>query len=163
MEVLELISALEGNLNRYETILNKIDLKSLSNNNADLYWKIQERLVMLSSVQDEVVDFRLKKILSEEHPYLPQIEVSRLQHDNHRHNGSLAALADDFLKRRRELMTVLSSLPGEKWTRTGVHEVEGHITFGELVRRMTEKDLTIISQLDKLVASAKPFNRIDAS
>lgn len=143
----ELIQGLESNFRQYYAILNRIVQAEQGENPP----AIKELLYSLSSIQDEVVDYRLKKILKEEHPYIPQIRVDKFSGKSYQQPCSLDQLAQNFLTQRRELLKILYTLPRESWNRTGVHEKEGHVSFKELIRRMIEKDQEILSKLNQVV------------
>lgn len=143
----ELIQDLESNFRQYDAILNQIVQTEQEKNPP----AIKELLYSLTSIQDEVVDYRLKKILKEEHPYIPQIRVDKFSGKSYQQSGSLDQLAQNFLTQRRELLKMLYNLPRESWNRTGVHEKEGHVSFKELIRRMVEKDQEILSKLNRVV------------
>lgn len=143
----ELIQDLESNFRQYDAVLNQI-VQAIPGENPPA---IKELLYSLSSIQDEVVDYRLKKILKEEHPYIPQIQVEKFNEGSYQQPRSLDQLAQNFLSQRRELLKMLYTLPRESWNRTGVHEKEGHISFKELIRRMVEKDREILSKLNQVV------------
>lgn len=143
----ELIELFEGNFKQYNQLLNKLEgnpylLQSLGSNA-----ELQEKLSLLTDIQDEIVDFRLKKIISEEHPYLPRINPEHLKQYGIHRQQPLQKIILDFLQQRRALIKLLHALPLENWERTGVHEDEGHISFKELVRRMIEKDRKILEEL----------------
>lgn len=144
MNIEELIDSVEGNLQQYDQTLDRIQ-QSGDNSSSQL----TELLKELVDIQEEVVDFRLKKILREENPYLPAIHPEKIRHDLPDQQFSLTEIQNLFLTRRRELVRFLNLTPAENWSRTGVHELEGHITFKELIRRMIEKDKPIIARLNK--------------
>lgn len=147
----ELIQTIEGNFRLYFEILNKLeDLSQYQGRNGESH-QLKELLYTVSGIQDEIIDYRLKKILQEEHPYIPQIKVNKIEEKSHRQNCSLAQLAQTFLAQRRELLKLLYSLPLESWDRTGVHEKEGHVPFKEFIRRMAEKDRQVIAKLNQVV------------
>lgn len=145
MEIQHLIRELESNLHRFHELFAHLE-------GSDTGPPSLARLVhILSTVHEEVVDYRLKKILREEHPYLPQIDPATLPAPVSP-DSPPQVTATRFLDRRRELIKLLERVPKESWKRTGVHETEGHVTFGELVRRMVEKDLSALEDLDSLIA-----------
>ena len=49
----------------------------------------------------------------------------------------------------QELIRLLHSTPAIYWDRTGFHELEGHVTFEEFVRRMIRKDKNNLSYLQE--------------
>lgn len=143
MESGDLIRLMESNLRQLQSILEKADGGSPGKNGHGGA-SISDLLAVELNLQEEIIDFRLMKILNEERPYIPQIHPTTLSgHPAH----SLSDCASRFLQQRRDLITLLRRTPREKWDRTGVHEVEGHVSFKEFIRRMVEKDQLLINEL----------------
>ena len=149
MDVKELIQNIEGNFSKYDQLLGEKEqgentLEGLLDTNP----QVRELVHRASDIQDEVVDYRLKKILNEERPYIPSIRPDKL----HKRPGSTArSIVKHFLKQRQELVKLLHSLPVEYWERTGVHEKEGHVSFKEFIRRMAEKDGELLTKLSNVL------------
>ncbi len=112
-------------------------------------WDIRELLEVLADLEDEIIDFRLKKILEEEHPYLPQIKLDRIKQTRLYRNFTLDEIVNHILQQRKSLLQILYVLPHDQWERTGVHENEGHIPFRELVRRLVTKDEVVLKELSE--------------
>ena len=145
----DLIQYIEGNFRQYFEILNKIGETGENDHISGEPYEVRELLYTLAGIQDEVVDYRLKKILKEEHPYIPHIEVEKIKRKGQLQTCSLDQIVQNFLSQRRELLKLLYSLPMESWNRTGVLEKEGHVSFRELIRRLGEKDQQILAQLSQ--------------
>ena len=150
MDSKELIQSIEGNFHQYYHLLNNIDSVGSQKNLSMENYKIREFLLNLNSIQDEVLDYRLRKILQEEHPYIPQIQISEIKRKRYA-QFSLGQLGEAFLKQRKELIKLLYALPKEDWHRTGLHEMEGHITFKELVKRIADKDKPALEMLTRVL------------
>lgn len=123
-------------------------------NKGDRFRQVHDILTVLVIVQEEVVELRLNKILRAEHPYLPPIDINSLIEIRRTKNASIQELTDEFLKQRKSFLKLLGNLSPETWERTGFHEVEGHLTFRELVRRMNEKDGALVRKLDDLISQS---------
>lgn len=150
MEARLLIKSIEGNFREYYRILNSLEEEVALPGSGGVPRHIVDLLVALVEIQDEIVDFRLKKILKEEHPYLPKLEVHQLRRQQGDDLPSFKELCERFLTKRKELLKLLYSLPLENWERTGVLEAEGHISFGEFVRRMGDKDAQMLARLHQV-------------
>ncbi|RMH80944.1 MAG: hypothetical protein D6681_18420 [Calditrichaeota bacterium] len=149
MDVRDLIQAVDENFRLYHQLLSKIYERPVGEDRqADM---LNELLRTIAVIQDEVVDFRLKKILQEEHPYLPQISIDKIRMNRDIQRIPLPQIVDHFLRQRQGLVKLLSSLSGDTWERTGVHEVEGHVSFKEFVRRLVEKDKEVLHKLSALM------------
>ncbi len=164
MDVKVLIQSIVGNFNQYQSILQKIAPFSNQPQAADteIFAEINTIFLTLTEIQDEVIEFRLKKILSEQHPYLPVINPQKL---NKNKSFSPAEIQSLFVKQRSALQQIVESLPRENWERKGLHENEGHITFRELVRRLIEKDQVFIERLLtllKTLESRSSYGKIGA-
>lgn len=150
MDILEIIYTLKDNYYKYISILGHFDSNHIKNYQDCYPEEIDKYIRQLSRIEDEVIEFRLKKILTEEHPYIPIIHADKIKLSNIYPNLSFPEVIDHFLKQRRELLKFLEKLPKEKWVRTGVHEKEGHVEFKEYVERLTKRDASIIEELESL-------------
>ncbi|OPX35855.1 hypothetical protein B1H10_00275 [candidate division KSB1 bacterium 4484_188] len=154
MEVIaveELIKHLEYNFNSYIQLLNRINRDDLSEN-SDARAKLISFFSTLTAVEDEVIEFRLKKIVEEKNPYLPAINPKKLTESYLNQNLSLAKIRQEFLQQRKMLLNLVHRIPNEYWNRTGVHASEGHVPFKEFVWRMVKRDKQYLSHLSQFVA-----------
>jgi hypothetical protein len=150
MDILEIIYTLKDNYYKYISILGHFDSNHLKDDQDCFPQQIDKYIRRLSRIEDEVIEFRLKKILKEEHPYIPIINTDKLKLGKIYPNLPFPHVIDHFLKQRRELLKFLEKLPKEKWARTGVHEKEGHVEFKEYVERLAKRDDSIITELESL-------------
>ena len=107
---------------------------------------IKNLMTSIFCIEDEVIQYRLKKILNEKHPFIPTIDPNSVANKNNSPN-TIFDIFQKFISQRMELLQILTSIPNDAWERTGVHATEGHLPFYEFVRRMIEKDSGNISQL----------------
>lgn len=136
--MLEFIEQIEFDSKNYiqmfqalETKFPKLD----SNSRRELIRELATQIAL----EDEVLQFRLRKILREENPYLPAIRTEQIVNNQMLNMEDFSRLKIAFLSLRRELLDLLHNLPVEAWDRTGVHELEGHVPLKEFVRRLAEK------------------------
>lgn len=139
MDVRELIEAVENNYERYADLLEKLGDQSSSS-------QVSTCVADLTEMEEEIVEYRLKKILEEENPYIPEIKRSSKFYPSQ----DTSAMIADFLEKRKKLVRTLKTLPSMKWERQGLHAREGHVTFRELIRRLAEKDHGFLSRLGKI-------------
>lgn len=144
MEIKELINIFEKNFIEYSRLVRKIKKKYSDESKPSPWYDSEISLGQLTDLENEIVELRLKKILKEEHPYLPQINIEKLKQNSLYDNLTIIQLCDHFIQQKKEILKLLYSIPSENWNRTGVHEMEGHVAFKELVRRMVEKDKQIL-------------------
>ncbi len=147
MEVIDLIHKMESNFRTFYQLLHPLtDANADTPPNIDSV-HLEQILEMTTRLEDEIIDFRLKKIQNEEHPYLPTINVTRFKSGHSSLDSSLPACINRFLNHKKNLIKYLYSVPATDWDRTGVHQVEGHLSFNELVRRMIDKDSWLQQEL----------------
>ncbi len=151
MDSKELIKSIEDNFHQYYRLLNKLQPEAMEANSIGEAHQLRDFLLTIASIQDEVLDYRLHKILQLEHPYIPKIHVEAVKRKRYS-RFSVNQLSDVFLKQRKELIKLLYALPKEDWHRTGLHELEGHITFKELIRRIAEKDKQALGMLSEKIS-----------
>lgn len=144
MELKDLINLFEKNFLEYSRLIRKIEEDNSRESSLQSFSKLRIHIRELAKLEEEIVELRLKKILKEEHPYLPSIDVTNINNDSSYQNRPFLEICNHFLKQKKELLKMLYSLPAENWDRTGVHETEGHVAFKEFIRRMNEKDKQIL-------------------
>lgn len=144
MEIKDLIDSFEKNFIEYSRLLRKLKKKYSDESITSFGYDSEISLGQLANIESEIVELRLKKILKEEHPYIPHLNLEKLKENSSFDNLTLIQLCDHFLHQKKELLKLLYSIPSENWNRTGVHEMEGHVAFKELVRRMVVKDQQIL-------------------
>ncbi|KPJ96571.1 MAG: hypothetical protein AMJ53_00350 [Gammaproteobacteria bacterium SG8_11] len=153
MELKQLIDLFEKNFLEYARLIRKIGENNSRESSIQSLSKLKIHIRELANLEEEIVELRLKKILKEEHPYLPTIDVQTIQNNSSYQNQPFLEICNHFLKQKKEVLKMLYSLPAENWNRTGVHEREGHIAFKEFIRRMTEKDKQILGDFKSSLES----------
>jgi hypothetical protein len=134
-----LIKNIEENLQDFQSILDPVTTSQ------ELYEEIPqvqlvEFLQTVTAVEEDVLEMRLKKIIERENPYLPAIQVDQLKQQELKNQKSLHKLIGKFLHQKKEIIKFLYNVPVFYWDRTGFHELEGHVTFEEFIRRMIRND-----------------------
>jgi hypothetical protein len=153
----EFLDNIEKNLKRFNSLLAPLKQKERS----DIPMKEAELKSFFSTlvaVEEDVIEMRLKKIIKEEHPYLPAINVGKLQQHNFYYQETLNSLIDKFLKQRFQLFSFLQEIPYYEWERTGFHELEGHVSFEEFIKRIIKNDQKNITMLQSDLMAKKRKN-----
>ncbi|GAB4368904.1 MAG: hypothetical protein Kow0042_10340 [Calditrichia bacterium] len=137
----ELIQHFETNSQNYQSLFNLLESKERQDqSDTEKVASLSDFISIQLAIEDEIVEFRLKKILEEEHPYIPRINVDRYKSSKRKYGERISDIKDEFFRLRRDLINLLSGTPTDHWKRTGVHEQEGHVSFYEFVRRLVKKD-----------------------
>jgi len=143
---LNLINNLEKNIKDFQVILKKVP----NNPEVNLLTgkgELRDFFCTVTAVEEDVLEMRLKKIVEEEHPYLPAIQIDKLKVSEEYYRYSLSDLVKQFLVQKEEILKFINKIPYYYWERTGVHELEGHVTFEEFVQRLIRNDQINLHQL----------------
>lgn len=154
MDVREMVQAHQQIFEAYHRLLSRIHKHSNATQEDPA---LSKQLFIIDRIQEEIINYRLQKILNQEHPYLPQIHPGKLEREWEHQRSPLSQIVQHFIKLRQQFLNTLNALPSDQWRRSGVHETEGHVTFKELVRRMIDKDRQVLKQLDQLTAHQKLY------
>lgn len=153
MELKELINLFEKNFLEYSRLIRKIGDDNSGEPSIQSLTELKVHIRQLANIEEEIVEWRLKKILKEEHPYIPTIDIQTLHNSPSYQSQPFLDICNHFLKKKKEVLKMLYALPAENWNRTGVHEREGHVAFKEFIRRMTEKDQQILGDFKSSLES----------
>lgn len=134
-----LIKNIEENLHDFQSILDPVTTSQEPHEEIPQV-QLVEFLQTVTAVEEDVLEMRLKKIIERENPYLPAIQVDRLKQQELKNQKSLHKLINKFLHQKMEIIKFLYNVPVFYWDRTGFHELEGHVTFEEFIRRMIRND-----------------------
>jgi hypothetical protein len=145
-----LIKNIESNLKDFQSILNHLPDNigdEFSGNSHELF----NLFSTLTAVEEDVFEMRLKKIIDQENPYLPAIHPEEVRDSSPVKNSSLNQLIEKYLNQKESIVKYLYKVPFFYWDRTGVHELEGHVSFEEFIRRLIKNDNSNITALKKKI------------
>ena len=125
----------------------------------DLRWKpssdhfsFVENACHLRDIELEGYGTRIRKLLTESHPQLPDLDGARLARERDYNTQDFGAAIDEFARARAENLRAVSGLSVEQLNRTGVLEGVGEITLGKLLLLMHEHDRAHRKELVELRA-----------
>ncbi len=109
-------------------------------------WSFTEIICHLRDVDHDVNLLRIKKILTEENPFLPGIDTDQwaVERQYYCQNGRQAL--QEFVETRIELLGILDNLKPEDWLRTARHAIFGPTHIKELVNIIASHDRLHIRQ-----------------
>jgi hypothetical protein len=99
-----------------------------------------ENVWHLADLEREGFGVRIRRILSEEVPALPNFDGDHLARERDYQRRSVEAGLFAFADARRVNLEALSAVSAAEWERTGVQEQVGTVTLADLPRRMAEHD-----------------------
>jgi hypothetical protein len=94
----------------------------------------------LADLEREGYGERIRRLLAEEEPHLPDFEGARLATERSYRTKSLADGIAAFTAARSANLAVFRSVPPAAWSRAGSQEGVGRVTLRDLPRMMREHD-----------------------
>lgn len=143
-ELTDLLTDLDEEMLRWRPIPNKWSIKEIVCHLRDM-----ERLAYLA---------RYQKIVSEDHPYLENVDQNRVAYEGDYINQNAAEALEEFKQLRAATVEALGAVPFEEWSRSGVHQTDGHLTITQLVnRQINGNDLVHLTQMKDIVRLKMPW------
>jgi hypothetical protein len=118
-------------------------------------WAPVEIACHLRDVEREVMQPRLRLILSEKHPFLSAIESDRWAEERKYALQDGRQALRDFVGARKETIALLRELRETDWRRTARHALFGPTTLEEQARFIARHDLLHVEQLQGAVAACR--------
>jgi hypothetical protein len=113
----------------------------------DLRWKpsdnefsILENICHLNDIEREGYRERIKKLLSESEPFLPDIDGGKLARERNYNAQDPAAALHAFTLARMENIKTIKNISPDQLSRSGMFENVGPVTLEELLLKMKEHD-----------------------
>ncbi len=125
---------------------------------ADVF-SLTENVLHLRDIEVEGYARRLRRILAEETPVLPDIDGTRLSTERRYNEQPLAPALAQFTASRRENVAALRGITAEDLTRTADMEAVGRITLAQLIQMWREHDAAHrveLEELRRLVETLEP-------
>ena len=146
-----LIKNVENNFKDFQFLLSRIP-ENTDDKQKDISRELTDLFATLTAIEEDVFEMRLKKIINLENPYIPAISPEAVRDSISQEHQSLLNLVKKYLSQKESIIKFLYRVPFFYWDRTGVHELEGHVTFEEFIRRLIKNDNSNISVLKKKVS-----------
>src|ERR1044071_914410 len=123
----------------------------------DLKWKpavdefsAVEQVCHLRDLEREGYGARIKKLLTENEPALPDFDGSRIARERDYNSQDFESAFQEFALARAENVRVMKTLSPDQLNRSGVLEGVGAITLGKLFWLMREHDQSHREELSEL-------------
>jgi hypothetical protein len=94
----------------------------------------------LADLEAEGFGARIRRLLGEERPFLPDFDGARLARERSYAAKSLGEGLEAFRAARQSNLALLQAVPEDGWSRKGVQEGVGEVTLADLPRLMCEHD-----------------------
>jgi len=110
-------------------------------------FSVVENICHLRDIEAEGYQKRIRRILTEDMPFLPDLDGSRLALERRYNEQELEAALEAFTVARDENMRTIQSLSAEQLTRGGTFEQIGPLTLQRLLLMMQEHDRAHLLEL----------------
>lgn len=124
---------------------------------ADLSWKpaegafsVIEQVCHLRDIEREGYGGRIRKMLDENQPSLPDIDGDRLARERDYNSQDFETALSDFAGARQENMNLVRTLSADQLSRSGMLETVGMITIDGLLLLMRDHDQAHRKELSEL-------------
>ena len=146
----ELVSAVAETPDAIRQLVNGVAQADLSRRPEGLPWSVLEHVCHLRDIEQEGYAVRIEKILSQDHPFLLDLDGDKLaaERDYNRQPFDRALLS--FVAARESNVRRLRGLSDEQMNRSALFENAGVITLAQLVGMMCEHDREHLRQLEEL-------------
>ena len=144
--------------NELEDLLKDLDEETLRWRPIPNKWSIKEIMCHLRDMEREAYLARYRKMLTEENPFLPNVDQDRIAAESDYINQDARNALDEFKWFRGETIKTLESAQPEAWGRGGLHETDGPMTIEQLVHRQIKgNDLNHLVQMKDIVRLKMPW------
>lgn len=123
----------------------------------DLRWKpsvdefsVVEQVCHLRDLEREGYSARIKKLLTENQPTLPDFDGGRIARERNYNSQDFESAFQEFALARAENVRLMKTLSPDQLNQSGVLEGVGAITLGKLLMLMREHDQSHRKELDDL-------------
>jgi hypothetical protein len=143
--------------NEVDDLLIGLDEEMLSWHPVPGKWSIKEVLCHLRDSEQYAFQVRISRILTEQDPYLPEVDQNQLAVTGDYINQDAAAALSQLKSLRDETAQTLDAAPLEAWDRIGDHWSAGRASLAQLVARQTEHDFKHLIQMKDIVRLKMPW------
>ncbi len=116
-------------------------------------WSIVEVVAHLGDAEERAHE-RVRRMIEEEHPFLPAYDPAALAEQRNYRSMSLAQALERFERLRAEHVATLARLDAAGWQRRGQHEETGAITVESLTRHMAAHDAIHLAQIARIITAS---------
>jgi hypothetical protein len=110
----------------------------------------------LADLEREGYGERIRRLLGEPDPALPDFDGARVAAERDYRSKSLAEGIAAFVAARSVNLSRLRSVPAEAWGRSGRQEGVGRVTLRDVPRMMREHDDSHRAEISALLAGTRP-------
>jgi len=115
-----------------------------------------EHLCHVGDLEREGFGARVRRILAEENPSLPDFDGETIARERDYLKLPLAPALAAFASAREQTLRLLRAVSGDQWARAGEQEGVGRVTLADLPRRILDHDRAHLNEIADLLADLVP-------
>ena len=119
------------------------------------YFSVLENVCHLRDIEIEGYGARLKRILAENHPTLPDLNGGQLARERRYNEQPLQPALNAFIQTRHANLKILEKVTETQLARTAYLEGTGEITLSRLLELWVEHDRGHVQELKKLKTAVR--------
>jgi hypothetical protein len=113
-------------------------------------FSIKENVLHLRDIEMQGYGARLRRILTEKNPFLPDVDGTRLAAQRRYNEQPIAPAVEEFRQAREECVGMLRRVTAEHLTRIARIEKIGSMTLAQLIGRWCEHDEEHLALVERL-------------
>ena len=114
------------------------------------FFSLRENVLHLRDIDIEGYEQRIVRVLSEENPFLPDVDGARLAAERNYNEQPLAPALEAFAASRARSVARLRTLTDNDLDRTAELEGVGRVTLRDLLQRWLEHDAGHVKEMEAL-------------
>jgi|PersoiStandDraft_1058852.scaffolds.fasta_scaffold23511_1 hypothetical protein len=118
-------------------------------------FSIKENVLHLRDIEMQGYGPRLRRILTEKNPLLPDVDGTRLATERRYNEQPMAPAVEEFRQAREECVGMLRRVTAQHLTRTAQMEKVGSITLAQLIGRWCDHDEEHLAAVEKLCSELR--------
>ncbi len=142
-----LLACLKSTPAATDTLSRGLDQKTLEFKKSGNEWSIIQIICHFRDVDREVNLPRLKRVLSENDPFIPAESTDSWALDRNYESQNCFEAINDFLECRIEIINILAGLSQDQWSLSARHAIFGRTTLIDLFKFVITHDITHIRQI----------------
>jgi hypothetical protein len=135
-----LLAFLEETPEVVRSLTENLTAKELMRKPAKEEFSFLEHVCHLRDIEQEGYRMRIARLLSEEQPFLPDIDGDKLAKERHYNSQSFNEALSAFTRARKDNVQTIRTLTSHHLKRSGIFQNVGTITLGQLLAMMVEHD-----------------------
>lgn len=155
-EYRELVASLEDTPRVIEQLVSDLEDRVVRERPQGKDWSIVEHICHLRDIEKDGYRARITKLLTEDEPFLEDLDGDRLAVERAYIDQDLNAALDVFIKTRAVNIEAIRDLSAEQLGKSGMFENVGHLTLAALLNKMHEHDREHINELTELRHNVSP-------